>query len=184
MEEIIIYGRGGQGAVVASRLLAIAAFKEGKYVQSFPFFGVERRGAPVAAYTRINDTAIRKRIPISEPDYVIILDPTLIENMDVTKGLKKSGGIIINTKSLKNNFKFSNKFNTCAFDAARIAVRHKLGSESAPIVNTAILGAFAKFTKEISISSLLEAIKENMSIRAGENMLAAKEAYENTKTQC
>jgi len=180
MKEIIIYGRGGQGAVVASRLLAIAAFKEGKYVQSFPFFGVERRGAPVAAYTRISDTAIRKRIPISDPDYVIILDPTLIENIDITKGLKKDGGIIINTRSPKNSFKFNNKFNTCVFDAARIATQHKLGSESAPIVNTAILGTFAKFTKEIGISSLLKAIKENMATKVEENMLAAKEAYENT----
>lgn len=184
MKEIIIYGRGGQGAVAASRLLAIAAFKDEKYVQSFPFFGVERRGAPVAAYTRISDTAIRKRIPISNPDYVIILDPALIENIDITKGLKKGGGIIINTRYSKDSFKFSNKFNTCVFDAAKIAARHKLGSESAPIVNTAMLGAFAKFTKEIGISSLLEAIKENMAAKAEENMLAAKEAYENAKTQC
>ena len=180
MKEIIIYGRGGQGAVVASRLLAIAAFKEGKYVQSFPFFGVERRGAPVTAYTRISDTVIRKRVPIDKPDYVIILDPTLIENIDITKGLKSSGSIIINTRSPKSNFKFGEKFNTCVFDAAKTATKHKLGSESAPIVNTAILGTFSKFTREVKISSLLESIKENITARTAENMEAAKEAYENT----
>ena len=181
MKEIIFYGRGGQGAVVASRLLAIAAFKEGKYVQSFPFFGVERRGAPVAAYTRISGAIIRKRSPINEPDYVIILDPTLIENIDVTKGLKGGGGVIINTRSPKNSFKFGQKFNTCVFDAAKIATRHKLGSESAPIVNTAILGVFSKFTKEIKISSLLAAIRESVAVRTEENIAAAKEAYENAK---
>lgn len=180
MKEIIIYGRGGQGAVVASRLLAIAAFTEGKYVQSFPFFGVERRGAPVMAYTRISNAIIRKRLPISDPDYVIILDPTLIENINVTKGLKKGGSIIINTRSAKSAFKFANKFRTCVFDAAKVAVQHNLGSENAPIVNTAILGTFAKFTKEIDLPSLLTAISENVATRVDENMLAAKEAYENT----
>jgi len=181
MKEITIYGRGGQGAVVASRLLAIAAFKEGKYVQSFPFFGVERRGAPVTAYTRISNMAIRKRIPISDPDYVIILDPTLIENIDITKGLKGGGGIIINTTSTENSFKFGKKFNTCVFDAAKIATKHKLGSLSAPIVNTVMLGAFSKFTKEIKISSLLEAIGEGVAVKRDENIEAAKEAYENAK---
>ncbi|MDD5680068.1 MAG: 2-oxoacid:acceptor oxidoreductase family protein [Candidatus Omnitrophica bacterium] len=180
MKEIIIYGRGGQGAVVASRLLAIAAFKEGRYVQSFPFFGVERRGAPVAAYTRISDTTIRKRTPINEPDYVIILDPTLIESIDITKGLKKGGGIIINTRSPKTSFKFGKNFNACVFDAAKIAIKHKLGSESAPIVNTAILGTFSKFTNEVGISALLESIKENVSTKTKDNIDAAKEAYENT----
>jgi 2-oxoacid:acceptor oxidoreductase gamma subunit (pyruvate/2-ketoisovalerate family) len=180
MKEIVIYGRGGQGAVVASRLLAIAAFKEGKYVQSFPFFGVERRGAPVTAYTRISDMVIRKRNPINTPDYVIILDPTLVENIDITNGLKTGGSIIVNSMSPKDSFKFGKKFNTCVFDAVKIAVKHKLGSENAPIVNTTILGTFLKFTKEIKISSLLESINENMAIKTEDNVEAAKEAYENT----
>ena len=179
MKEIIFYGRGGQGAVIASRLLAIAAFKEGKYVQSFPFFGVERRGAPVTAYTRISDAVIRKRVPITEADYVVILDPTLIENIDVTKGLKDGGSIIINTKSAKNSFSLAKKYNIYTFDAAKVATGHKLGSESAPIVNTAILGAFSKFTKEIGLPSLLEAINENISLKPGDNIDAAKAAYEN-----
>lgn len=178
MKEIIIYGRGGQGAVIASRLLAIAAFKEGKYVQSFPFFGVERRGAPVTAYTRINGDIIRKRYPITEADYVIILDPTLLENIDVTKRLKKGANIIINSKTAKDSFMFSRKYNVCTLDAAKIAISHKLGTENAPMVNTAILGAFAGFTGEVRLSSLLEAIEENILIKLGDNSDAAKEAYE------
>ncbi|MBU4376984.1 MAG: 2-oxoacid:acceptor oxidoreductase family protein [Candidatus Omnitrophica bacterium] len=178
MKEIIFYGRGGQGAVIASRLLAVAAFKEGKYVQSFPFFGVERRGAPVTAYTRISDVIIRKRSPITEADYVVILDPTLIESIDTTKGLKAGGSIIINSKSPKGNFIFAKKYNTYTFDAAKIATGHKLGTEAAPIVNTAVLGAFSKFTKEIGLSSLLEAIGENVSVKSRDNQDAAKEAYE------
>lgn len=180
MKEIIFYGRGGQGAVIASRLLAIAAFKEGKNVQSFPFFGVERRGAPVTAYTRVGNSEIeiRKRVPIKEPDYVIVLDPTLLENIDVTKGLKKNGAMLINSKSAKNSFPFSKKFNVFTFDAAATAIKHGLGSKSAPIVNTSILGAFAKFTKEISIVSLVEAIKENVTIKTEDNVKAAQVSYE------
>jgi 2-oxoacid:acceptor oxidoreductase gamma subunit (pyruvate/2-ketoisovalerate family) len=175
MKEIIFYGRGGQGAVIASKLLAIAAFKEGKDVQSFPFFGVERRGAPVTAYTRIDKGQIRKRVPITEPDYVIVLDPTLLGSIDI---LKKDGCILINTKSQKNNFPFSKRFNVFTFNAAGIASKHGLGSKSAPIVNTSILGAFSKFTKEIGINSLVEAIKDAVPIKTKENIKAAKESYE------
>ncbi len=178
MKEITFYGRGGQGAVIASRLLAVTAFKEGKFVQSFPFFGVERRGAPVTAYTRISPSEIRKRVPIKEPDYVIVLDPTLLESIDITKGIKRGGSILINTKVSRDNFVFSKKYNVFTFDAAAIASNHKLGSKSAPIVNTALLGAFSKFSKEIGIKSLVETIKENMAIKIEDNIKAVKEAYE------
>ena len=97
MIEIRIHGRGGQGAVIASEVLASAFFMEGKYVQAFPAFGVERRGAPVAAYTRIDDQPIRIRHFIYEPDHIIILDPTLIESTQVDAGLKDNGWMVINT---------------------------------------------------------------------------------------
>lgn len=181
MKEIIFYGRGGQGAVIASRLLAIAAFKEGKDVQSFPFFGVERRGAPVTAYTRIADSQIRKREPIKEPDYVVVLDPTLLENVEVAKGLKKNGTIIINSKAPKESYPFSGIFNVYTIDSAAIAIKHELGSKNAPIVNTSILGAFSKFTGEIKIASLVEAIKENMQIKTENNVKAAEESYGQAK---
>ena len=178
MKEIIFYGRGGQGAVIASRLLAMAAFKEGKEVQSFPFFGVERRGAPVAAYTRLSDSKIRKRVPIKEPDYAIVLDPTLLEKIDVIKGLKDGGSILINTKVPRESFSFKKRLNVFTFDASAVAYKYKIGSKSAPIVKTSLLGAFSKFTKEIGIESLSEAIRETVSIKPDENIKAAEEAYE------
>jgi len=91
MIEIRIHGRGGQGAVVASRILASAFHREGKYVQAFPQFGMERRGAPVAAFTRIDDKPIWLHCEIYEPDHLIILDPTLVGQIDITTGLKPEG---------------------------------------------------------------------------------------------
>jgi len=178
MKEIIFYGRGGQGAVIASRLLATAAFKEGKNVQSFPFFGVERRGAPVKAYTRTSDTEIRKRVPITEPDYVVVLDPSLLENIDITKGLKDGGSIIINTKVTKEAYPFSKKHKVFTIDAAIIALKHGLGSKSAPIVNTSMLGAFSNYTGEVGMKVLIETIRESVAIKTEDNVKAAKEAYE------
>jgi len=93
MIEIRIHGRGGQGAVIASEVLASAFFKEGKFVQAFPAFGAERRGAPVAAFARVDDQPIRIRHFIYEPDHIIILDPTLIESTQVDSGLKEGGGL-------------------------------------------------------------------------------------------
>ncbi len=181
MKEITFYGRGGQGAVIASRILATAAFKEGRTVQSFPFFGVERRGAPVTAYTRLSDVEIRKRTPITDPDYVIVLDPTLLEKIDVTKGLKRGGSIIINTKMAKEAYPFSKNHKVYTIDAGGIASRHGVGSKSAPIVNTSILGAFAGYTGEIGMKALTEAIREMAAIKTDDNVKAAEEAYEKTQ---
>jgi len=181
MTEIVFYGRGGQGVVIASRVLAAAAFKEGKSVQSFPFFGVERRGAPVTAYTRIDNTKIRRRSPIKKSDYIIVFDPMLIENADAAGGLKENGVILINSGSARRNFPLSKKTNAFLFDASAVALRHGLGSKNSPIVNTPILGAFVKITKEIGIEALIEAIRENISIRTEDNVNAAREAYEKAK---
>ena len=95
--EIRWHGRGGQGAKTASLLLADAAFNTGKYIQGFPEYGPERMGAPMTAYNRISDTPIRVHSNIYEPDYVVVVDDTLLESVDVTAGLKDTGAIIINT---------------------------------------------------------------------------------------
>ena len=97
MVEIRWHGRGGQGAKTASLLLADAAFNTGKYIQGFPEYGPERMGAPITAYNRISDTPIRIHSNIYEPDYVVVVDDTLLESVDVTAGLKESGAIVINT---------------------------------------------------------------------------------------
>lgn len=97
MIEIRWHGRGGQGAKTASLLLADAAFNTGKYIQGFPEYGPERMGAPITAYNRISTTPIRVHSNIYEPDYVVVVDDTLLESVPVTEGLKSSGAIIINT---------------------------------------------------------------------------------------
>ena len=99
MIEVRFHGRGGQGAVTAAEILAKAAFEDGKYCQAFPFFGVERRGAPVMAFTRIDDQPIRRRYQVYKPDYVVVLDDGLLEVVDVFSGLKEGGKIIINTSN-------------------------------------------------------------------------------------
>ena len=95
--EIRWHGRGGQGAKTASLLLADAAFNTGKYIQGFPEYGPERMGAPITAYNRISDTPITIHSNIYEPDYVVVVDDTLLESVDVTAGLKDTGAIVINT---------------------------------------------------------------------------------------
>lgn len=97
MIEIRWHGRGGQGAKTASLLLVDAAFNTGKYIQGFPEYGPERMGAPITAYNRISDTPIRIHSNIYEPDYVVVVDDTLLESVDVTAGLKETGAIVINT---------------------------------------------------------------------------------------
>ena len=95
--EIRWHGRGGQGAKTASLLLADAAFNTGKYIQGFPEYGPERMGAPITAYNRISDAPITIHSNIYEPDYVVVVDDTLLESVDVTAGLKEEGAIVINT---------------------------------------------------------------------------------------
>jgi 2-oxoacid:acceptor oxidoreductase gamma subunit (pyruvate/2-ketoisovalerate family) len=182
MYEIRFHGRGGQGAVTAANLLATAAFKEGRYIQSFPIFGTERRGAPVAAFVRIDDKPIRIRSQIYEPDAVVVLDTGLIEVVDVMEGLKKGGIVIINTKKRPEELGFKG-IKVATVDATKIALEHGLGSKAAPIVNTTILGGYIKALEKagkekIGIDSLLKAIEEGAPAKPEENVEAAKEAYE------
>jgi len=175
--EIRFHGRGGQGAVVGAEILAEAAFLEGKYVQAFPYFGVERRGAPVTAYTRIDEDPIRIRTNIYTPNHVVVLDPTLLEFIDVAEGLSKEGWLVVNTS--KKPSQLSIEFeNVATVDATRIARKYRLGSKNAPIVNTAILGAVSNVTKVVSIEKLLDSIKNRVPAKIEENVQAAEEAYE------
>lgn len=179
MVEIRFHGRGGQGAVKASDILAMAAFKEGKQVQAFPFFGVERRGAPVTAFTRISDDDIRIHCYIYEPHVLVVLDPTLIGAVPLTDGLRDGGIIVINTEKHPSDFTFPDAKDVKVFtaDCSSIAVEHKLGSEAAPIVNTAVLGAVAKATGLVTIDSIVEAIKERIPQKPDANAAAARESY-------
>lgn len=181
MIEIRFHGRGGQGAVVASRVLAEAFFQEGKYVQSFPAFGAERRGAPVGAFCRADDVPIRIKTHIYEPDHVVVLDASLPDAVDVTAGLKEGGWIIINTDSQPDEPERFNKFRIAIVDAGSIAAKHGLGSATAPIVNTAILGAFARATQTVGADSLQRAVQAVVTRKTEENAAACREAYEQTR---
>jgi len=180
MIEIRFHGRGGQGAVTAANILADACFKEGKDVQSFPFFGVERRGAPVTAFTRIDSKPIRIKYQIYEPDFVVVLDSGLMKTVNVLEGLKKNGLVLINMAKNPDEIKMKESLvRVATVDATGIALKHKLGSRMAPIINTAILGAFAKASNVVKIATIMESIKEIAPARKEENADAAKEAYEN-----
>lgn len=178
MIEIRTHGRGGQGSVIASEILADAFFREGKYVQAFPAFGVERRGAPVMAFTRVSDSEIRERCQIYEPDHLVVLDSVLIDTVKITDGLKIGGWILINTDENMEDSDLLGKNSLAVVDANRIAIKYGLGSRSAPIVNTAIVGAFASATGLVSLDAVQEAIKSFVPIKEKENAEAAKEAYE------
>jgi 2-oxoacid:acceptor oxidoreductase gamma subunit (pyruvate/2-ketoisovalerate family) len=176
MREIRIHGRGGQGAVTSSKLLAAALFLEGKSVQSFPAFGVERRGSPVTAFLRLSDGPILLRCEITEPDDLIVLDPTLIGAVDVTAGLKPGGSILINSdKPAASYVDLLRRFRVATVDASSIARNFRLGSGAQPIVNTAILGAFAEYSGLVSLESVCKVIEEEVP-RPKDNVGAAREA--------
>ena len=178
IKEIRIHGRGGQGGVTLAELIARAAYKEGKWVQAFPYFGAERRGAPVKAFARISDEPILVRSQIYNPDYVIVLDESLLDVANVTEGLKENGTIIINTTLRPEEMDISG-YKIATVDATGIALELGLLVAGLPVVNTAMAGAFAKATGEITIESVVEAIKEEWKGAAGEkNAKAAILAYE------
>jgi 2-oxoacid:acceptor oxidoreductase gamma subunit (pyruvate/2-ketoisovalerate family) len=179
MIEIRFHGRGGQGTVVASKILADALAKEGNWVQAYPEFGVERRGSPVVAFIRIDDKQIYDKSRIYAPDHVVVVDPTLVEALDVTEGLKDGGWIIINSdKRPEDLHHFSSKFRVATINATEIAVANKLGSLAAPIVNTAITGAVIQILHLTRLDSLLQAIGEAIRIKPEDNKKAAAEAFE------
>lgn len=157
MHQIRIHGRGGQGVVTAAELIAIAAFNDKWYAQAFPHFGVERTGAPIEAFARINENPIRTREHVYEPDILIIQDATLLSAVDVAKGCDKNTIAIVNTSKDKNQIKLNlPKENIYTVDATKIAL-DVLGKN---IVNTVILGAFAHATKLVTLDALKKAVKQ------------------------
>lgn len=180
MLELRVHGRGGQGAVVASKTLAQAAFLAGRYVQSYPDYGVERRGAPVVAFARIaegeDDLFVRQ--DILEPHHLLVLDPTLLSTGEVLDGLRPGGWVVVNSPDPPDSLGIDPAFNVATVDASAIALRHGLGSAAQPVVNTAILGAFVGVTGIVDMDDLLAAIDHEVPQKAAENRAAAVEAHE------
>jgi 2-oxoacid:acceptor oxidoreductase gamma subunit (pyruvate/2-ketoisovalerate family) len=178
MIEIRFHGRGGQGAAVASSIIADAIFAEGRNVQSFPMFGVERRGAPVAAFIRVDDRPIRVKCEIEEPEYVMVLDPTLTEAVDVTAGVKAGGVIVVNSPLPPAQLKLGAGFKVKTIDGTTLAVKHGLGTRTAPIANTTMLGAFAGATGLVGMDALASSIRKYFPRdNEGKNVAAAREAF-------
>lgn len=179
MRELRFHGRGGQGTVIASKILAVALFHEGRQVQSFPAFGVERRGAPVTAFLRVAEGPILLRCEITEPDDVVVLDSTLIGAVDVAAGLKPGGSMLINSPHPPEAYpELARRFRVATVDASGIAERLGLGSKTQPIVNTAILGAFAAFSELVELESVCEAIRDEVPLQPEANVSAARAAAE------
>jgi len=181
--EIVFHGRGGQGAVTAANLLVSAALKDGnKGVQAFPFFGAERRGAPVRAFARISNEEINLRSEIYNPDIVIVLDESIMEVVDVLKGLKKDGKILINTRKKPEDFDFHKQYNVSTVDATGIAIKHDIRVGGIPVVNTPILGAIPKILDKVTLKSIQEIVKDKWAGELSEkNVMATKDAYDLTR---
>ena len=177
MIEIRIHGRGGQGAVIASQILAAAAFREEMYVQAFPAFGSERRGAPVRAFLRLDRSPVLVRSEIYRPDGIIILDQGLIALGldDVFAGLKPGGWLLINSPRDPSEFAELTGFAVATVDGSAIGRRHNLGSAAAPIVNTAMAGAFVSLTGIASLDNLAQAVRSAVPVKPEENVAAAME---------
>ena len=179
MIEIRFHGRGGQGTVVASKLLAKALVEEGKYAVTFPLYGVERRGAPVAAFLRVDERPIRLKTLIYEPDIVVVLDPALLALVNVFEGLREGGSVIINYDGDPSRLPVDRaKYRLFVVDATGIALELGLGSRTNPIVNTAMLGAFAGATGMVSVGTLERVVREGAPAKKEENAMAVRKAYE------
>ena len=179
--EIRWHGRGGQGAVTSAELLAQAAINEGKYAQAFPSFGPERRGAPVLAFVRISNEPIKIRAEITEPDVVVVLDPSLLRMINVASGLKNEGTLIVNTRKSAEEIRaeFGIKWRLATIDATKIA-QELLG---VPITNTTMIGALIKATDVVDLESLVAPVNKRFRRLADRNINAMKRAYEETEVK-
>jgi len=178
MFQVRIHGRGGQGVVTAAELLSVAAFREGRHAQAFPSFGSERTGAPVVAFCRIDDRAIRLREPIMAPDAIIIQDPTLLHQVDVFGGLVPDGYVLINTSrtfeelGLGEFMSGLRRERLCTVPATELALKHV----GRAVPNAALLAGFAAISGRISLEAVSAAIREKFPAKIAEGNVAAANA--------
>lgn len=171
MIEIRIHGRGGQGNVAAAELLAIAAFKDGKFAQAFPSFGAERVGAPVQAFVRIDSKKIRVREDVRTPDYLIVQDQYLIGSVPVLDGLKEDGLVLVNANVRPEELNLKTTATVETIPATEIA----LEIIGRPIPNAIMIGAFCSITGLVSLEAVQQAIMEKFPGAVGTNNVAAME---------
>jgi pyruvate ferredoxin oxidoreductase gamma subunit len=179
--QVRIHGRGGQGVVTASEMLALAGFVEGRHAQAFPSFGSERMGAPVASFVRLSDDPVRVREPVLAPDAVIVQDVTLLRQVDVFAGLQPDGYVVVNSVhspeqlDLCPQLRHAFPGHVVTVPASEIAARHV----GRPVPSAALLGAFAALTGVVAIGSVVSAVQQRLPGRVGQaNAAAATETYE------
>lgn len=179
MIEIRFHGRGGQGAVTSAELIALAAIEEGKYAQSMPSFGPERRGAPVQAYLRVSEEPIRIRAEITHPNIIVVLDESLLEVAHAASGLKDGGLLVVNTTASPDDLrkKVGWKGDVACVDALTIALENL----KVPITNTTMIGALLKAREIVPFKSLEAPVKHRFNEKiATRNLAAMKQAFEKT----
>ncbi|NQT21981.1 MAG: 2-oxoacid:acceptor oxidoreductase family protein [Candidatus Omnitrophica bacterium] len=183
--EVRWHGRGGQGAKTAAQFLAEAALETGKYIQAFPEYGPERAGAPIKSYTRISDSPINIHSPVTNPEIVAVIDPTLLDSVDVTEGLCDDGALIVNTsqspEEIRNKLKLK-KVRIATCDATKIS----LETLGVPMPNTPMLGALLKVVALVPIEKIKEQIEHKFLKKIGKekteaNIKGLKRAYEEVK---
>lgn len=173
MIEIRLQGRGGQGVVVASEILARACFEEGMYPQCYSLFGGERRGAPVAAFVRISDSKIYLKCDIDHPNHLILFDKTLFSEKEILEQVVPGGFLLFNMDESYQSDAFKD-YTVGTINALEISKKNELGA----VVNTAVLGAYIRLTQIISLERLLKVTIETVPAAIDQNVSAAKEAYE------
>ncbi len=182
MLEIRLNGRGGQGTMVAAKILAVAAAREGLHVQAFPEFGVERRGASVCAYVRIARQPIYERGRILRPGHLMVLDPVLLDRPDLAQNVGAGGWIVMNSRLAPEAWRARFVgFKAAAIDANALAIEHRLGSRFAPFVNSVMLGAFVRAVPFVACDTLCAAIRENSPAKPDANVAAALQAYRDVR---
>lgn len=180
MFAVRIHGRGGQGAVTAAEMLSVAAFAEGRHAQAFPTFGSERTGAPVVSFCRIDDKPIRLREPISEPDALIVQDPTLLHQVNLFAGVPDDGYLLVNTSKSLDELGLGDLLSRLKSDRVVAVPATELAREhlGRPLPNAALLGGFAALTAQVSLGSVADAIRDRFAGAVGDgNARAAEAAY-------
>ncbi len=177
MKSIRIHGRGGQGAVLASKILAYAYFLEGKFSQSFPTYGAERRGAPVTAFIKVDDKFIHERCPVRKADIAVILSDTILKFIDLEDGMNDGSIILLNSKKHADDLNLKTDAKLIISDLAKIAVANNLGSASSPIINIPALGMIGRID-HIKLENLIKATEKFAPNHKDQNLSALKEAYE------
>jgi pyruvate ferredoxin oxidoreductase gamma subunit len=184
--QVRIHGRGGQGVVTATELLSVAAFAEGRHAQAFPSFGSERTGAPVVSFCRIDDREIRSREPVANPDALIVLDRTLLHQVDVFNGLKPDGYMLINSNKTFDELGLTDFVADFRRDRMLTVPATELAREhlGRPLPNAVLLGGFAALSGLLTMAALESAIRDKFRGKLADgNIAAAEAAYAYVKEQ-